>query len=413
MKKTVIWSFLACWFVSLSGMAQTIEVFFSGVVKDKDTRKELGNVNIVVDGTNIGTVSNTDGQFSLKLSSAEAEKGITFSHLGYLNTHLFPHELEKGKTVTVWLVPSPLPLHQVYVFGGSPRELVEKALRKIPSNYPLNDHLFSVFYRETVQKRQRFIGISEAVMDVYKTDYKVRDVYHDRVQIQKGRRLASQKKSDTLAVKISGGPLMPVYMDIVKNPDAFLDEQLLPCYEFHMETPILLDGRLQYVITFRPLISLEYALYKGTLYIDQESLAFTRAMFELDLSDKQKAVKSILRKKPIGLRFNPQYMTFLITYRQQDGKTYLNYLRNDIRFKCDWKKRLFSSAFTTTTEMVMIDRIDEPHETIKYKDSFKQREVFYDIVEEYWNEDFWKDYNIIEPTESLESAVRRLKKQKR
>jgi hypothetical protein len=411
MKKTIGLVFLAVWIVVLPGMAQ--ELLFTGIVKDKDTRKELGNVNISVNGTNIGTVSNSEGVFSLKTSRTEVEKGITFSHIGYLNTHLHLKNLEEGKMNTVWLEPSPLSLHEVNVFGGNPLELVMKALRNISSNYADTDNLFSVFYRETVQKGQRFIGISEAVMDVYKTDYKVRDVYQDRVQVQKGRRLASQKKSDTLAVKIASGPLMHVYMDVVKNPDGLLDEQLLPCYAFRMESPVVLDNRLQYVISFRPIVSLDYALYKGTLYIDQESLAFTRAMFELDLSDKEKAIHSILQKKPAGLHFKPQLVTFLITYRIQNGKSYLNYLRNEMRFKCDWKKRLFSSSFTTTTEMVMVDREDNPANNIKYRDSFKRREVFYDVVEEYWNEDFWKDYNIIEPTESLESAVKKLKKQKR
>lgn len=33
------------------------------------------------------------------------------------------------------------------------------------------------------------------------------------------------------------------------------------------------------------------------------------------------------------------------------------------------------------------------------------------MVKEYWNEDYWKDYNIIEPTESLENAVKKLRKQ--
>lgn len=410
MKKTIWLVFLAIWIVAIPGMAQ--ELLFTGVVRDKDTKRELGNVNISVNGTNIGTVSNAEGVFSLKTSRTEAEKGIVFSHLGYLNTYLQPKDLEEGKMITVWLEPSPLSLNEINVYGGNPRELVEKALRKISSNYSDSDNLFSVFYRETVQKNQRFIGISEAVMNVYKTDYKVRNVNLDRVQLQKGRRLASQKKSDTLAVKIVGGPLMPVYMDIVKNPDGLLDEQLLPCYAFRLESSVVLDDRLQYVVSFRPMVSLDYALYKGTLYIDQESLAFTRAIFELDLSDKSKAVRSILQKKPAGLRFKPQLVSFLITYRIQNGKSYLNYLRNEIRFKCDWKKRLFSSSFTTTTEMVMVDREDNPAENIKYKDSFKQREVFYDVVEEYWNEDFWKDYNIIEPTESLESAVKKLKKQK-
>lgn len=411
MKKTIGLVFLAIWIMVLPGMAQ--ELLFTGIVKDKDTRRELGNVNISVNGTNIGTVSNVEGVFSLKTSRTEVEKGITFSHLGYLNTYLQPKDLEEGKMITVWLEPSPLSLNEINVYGGNPRELVEKALRKISSNYSDSDNLFSVFYRETVQKNQRFIGISEAVMNVYKTDYKVRNVNLDRVQLQKGRRLASQKKSDTLAVKIVGGPLMPVYMDIVKNPDGLLDEQLLPCYAFRLESSVVLDDRLQYVVSFRPMVSLDYALYKGTLYIDQESLAFTRAIFELDLSDKSKAVRSILQKKPAGLRFKPQLVSFLITYRIQNGKSYLNYLRNEMRFKCDWKKRLFSSSFTTITEMVMVDREDNPAENIKYRDSFKRREVFYDVVEEYWNEDFWKDYNIIEPTESLESAVKKLKKQKR
>ena len=411
MKKTIWLVFLAIWIVVLPGMAQ--ELLLTGIVKDKDTRRELGNVNISVNGTNIGTVSNSEGVFSLKTSRTEAEKGITFSHVGYLNTHLQLKDLEEGKVNTIWLEPSPLSLHEVNVFGGNPLELVEKALRKISSNYSDIDNLFSVFYRETVQKGQRFIGISEAIMDVYKTDYQVRDIYGDRGQVQKARRLASQKKSDTLAVKIAGGPLMPVYIDVVKNPDGLLDEQLLPCYAFRMESPVVLDNRLQYVISFRPIVQLDYALYKGTLYIDQESHAFTRAIFELDLSDKTKAVRTILQKKPVGLHFKPQQISYLITYRIQNGKSYLNYLRNEMRFKCDWKKRLFSSSFTTTTEMVMVDREDNPSDNIKYKDSFKQRDVFYDVVEEYWNEDFWKDYNIIEPTESLESAVKKLKKQKR
>ena len=60
----------------------------------------------------------------------------------------------------------------------------------------------------------------------------------------------------------------------------------------------------------------------------------------------------------------------------------------------------------------MVDRTEQPEERIKSKDAFKQRDVFYDMVEAYWNEDFWKDYNIIEPTESLESSVKKLKKQK-
>jgi hypothetical protein len=393
-------------------LAQTNDVVVSAIIKDKDSRKELGNVNIVLVGSNIGTVSNSEGVFSLRVPQEHLQKGLVVSHIGYSNVRVSVEDLlNKDKQFVIWMSPSTMLLKELNVFGGDPRELVEKAVRKIPQNYADKHNMFSSFYRETIQKGRRYIGISEAVANVYKTPYKRQDVNFDRVQVLKGRRLESQKRSDTLAVKIVGGPTIPVYLDVVKNGDEFFGPDMIHCYHYTMLIPVSIDDRMQYAIRFEPRVTLEYALYRGTLYIDQESLAITRAEFELDMSDKEKATQFVLKRKPSGLRFNLQGVSFLVTYRQQDGKTYLNYLRNTVRFKCDWKKRLFASTYTTSTEMVMVDREEQPEEGIKSRDSFKQGEIFYDKVDEYWNEDFWKDYNIIEPTESLESAVKKLKKQ--
>ena len=214
-------------------------------------------------------------------------------------------------------------------------------------------------------------------------------------------------------MKIAGGPNLPVYLDVAKNDAELLSLDMIHCYRFQMQFPVSIDDRMQYVVAFEPRMVLDEPLYYGLLYIDQQTLTISRAEFHLDLRDKEKAVRRILRKKPHGLRFKPVEVSYLVTYRYQDGRSYLNYLRNVMRFKCDWKKRLFSSTFTTTTEMVMVDRIDRPQERIRLKDAFGQRDVFYDVVDEYWNEDFWRDYNIIEPTESLESAVKKLKKQRK
>ena len=97
------------------------------------------------------------------------------------------------------------------------------------------------FYRELAQKGRRYINISEAVIDIYKTPYN-ETVEHDRVQIYRGRRLLSQKQSDTLAVKLLGGPNMAIYMDIVKNPDCLLAQEDLLFYEFRMEDPTSIDA---------------------------------------------------------------------------------------------------------------------------------------------------------------------------
>lgn len=413
MNKNRIITFLILWFTLVVAWAQG-GLLVTGIVKDKESRKALANVNIAVQGSNVGTVTNADGVFSLKVSQEELSRGVVVSHLGYQNTLVSAEALTKSqKRLTIWLTPTVLTLEMVNVYGGDPLALVEQAIRRVPQNYAKNDHLFSAFYRETIQKRNRYIGISEAVADVYKTSYQTRDASRERVQILKGRRLESQKKSDTLAVKIAGGPNMPIYLDVAKNDEELLDVNMLHCYRFSMQLSMSIDDRMQYVVAFEPRVVLDYPLYTGLLYIDQQTLTLTRAEFQLDLSNKEKAVRYILRKKPAGLRFKLNEVSYLTTYRYQDGRAYLNYLRNFIRFKCDWKKRLFSSTFTTTTEMVMVDRTDHPEERIDSKDAFKQKDIFYDVVEEYWSEDFWKDYNIIEPTESLESAVKKLKKQRK
>lgn len=385
----------------------------TGVVRNKENRRKLENVNVSVPGTNIGTVTNADGVFSLKIKDMEEVKELEVSHIGYLNTEVSLHEHKDISDLTIWMTPAPNLLREVVIFGDNARGLVEEAINKIPANYAADKTLMTAFYRETVQKRRRYISVSEAVIDVNKTAYSNRDPADDRVQVQKGRRLLSQKGSDTLAVKVVGGPTLSIYLDVAKNGDALLSRENLDFYDFRMEEPVNLDNRMQYVVSFRPRVSLMYALFFGKLYIDFEKLAFTRAEFSLDMQNRVKAVEAILHKKPLGLRFRPQEVSYLVTYKEQDGKTHLNYIRNEIRFKCDWKKRLFSSGYTVYSEMVVTDRKDSGFETIPYKMAFKEKQVFYDMVDEYWNEDFWKAYNIIEPTESLEHAVNKLKKQSR
>lgn len=389
------------------------EFTVSGVVRDKESRKKLENVAVSLVGTPIGTVTNAEGVFSLKIPHMDTIPQLELSHIGYMNARFSASAPEGSNNMhaTILMIPIALQLNEVVAYGNSARRIVEEALERIPKNYPSGESMTSAFYRETVQKGHRYISISEAMLDVYKTSYRQRTTDRDKVQIDKARRLLSQKQSDTLGVKVVGGPNLPLFMDVVKNAYALFDEETLDYYSFVQEPSVFIDDRLQYVISFRPRVKLDYALYVGRVFIDREHLAFTRAEFELDLSDRERAVAAILYKKPLGLRFRPQKVSFLITYRQHDGVTCLNYICNEMCFKCDWKRRLFSSSYVARSEMVAVDREEHPERVIARRDAFKPYQVFYDIVKEYWSEDFWKDYNIIEPTESLEDAVKKLRKQ--
>ena len=53
----------------------------------------------------------------------------------------------------------------------------------------------------------------------------------------------------------------------------------------------------------------------------------------------------------------------------------------------------------------------EQNNSIPYRMSFKADQSLSDKVSDFADENFWGAYNIIEPTESLENAVYKLKKQ--
>jgi len=383
----------------------------TGTIRDKVNKKRLEYVNISVPGSNIGTVTNTDGEFSFKISDSIPAIDIELSHIGYYNNKVSLSG-DDMKELTIWLTPNSNVLDEVVIRAGDPRLIVEEALKKIPDNYSMTNNMLTGFYRETAQKGRRYINISEAIIDIYKTSYD-QPADRDRVQILKGRKLLSQKSGDTLVVKLLGGPNLSVYVDIVKNPDILLDRDLLSFYKFRMEESTIIDDRPQYVIRFIPQAILPFALYEGKLYIDKERLAFTRAEFNLNMDDKNKATQAILKKKPFGLRFKPTEVSFLVNYKERDGLTHLNYIHNTVQFKCDWKRRLFSTNYTIQSEMVVTDSKEENINTIPYRASFKSTQSLSDQVANFYDEDFWGSYNIIEPTESLESAVGKLKKQQR
>ena len=382
----------------------------SGVVRDARTRRVVEQVNVSAIGTNVGTITNEDGEFVLKLLESLPVTEIELSCIGYENVKISVSK-NMAQNQTFYLTAQSFVLSEVEVFSWkNPRDLVELAMEKVTANYSMKPNLMTGFYRETVQKRRNYIHISEAVIQIYKTSYGM-SANSDRSQVLKGRKLVSPRKSDTLDVKFLGGPNMPIYLDIVKNPDMLLSNEFLPYYSYRMGETESINDRQHYVVLFQPQVILDFPLYLGKLYIDRENLAITRAEFSMDMSDRLKVTNAILRSKPLGLRFTPDEVVYVVTYKQLNDKTYLNYIRNEVRFRCDWRRRLFATNYTIINETVITDNDEENAIRIAARDAFSMNKSLSQEVAAYFDEDFWGAYNIIEPTESLENAVNRLRRQ--
>jgi hypothetical protein len=409
---TALFIFLFSGVVSI--FAGNDEKFFtvSGVIRDKSSRKKLEYVNISIPGSNVSSITNEEGVFVLKIKDSIQAKEIEFSRIGYFSTRI---SLDGTDLLdqTFYLTQNEKQLKEVIIESWeNPIGLVKEALRRVDRNYSTKPNLHTGFYRETVQKGRKFINISEAVIQIYKSPY-TENTISDRVQIFKGRKLLTTKVSDTLAVKLLGGPNLSIYADLVKNPEILFDEETLYNFHFKMENSRFFDNRQQYIVSFSPAVILPYPLFYGTLYIDKETLTFTRAEFFLDMKDRVKATDAILRRKPAGLRFRPEEVSFIVSYKQRGNKSYLNYIRNEVKFKCDWQRRLFATNYTVLSEMIVTESKEESVSNIPRRESFNERESLSDKVMSFYDDNFWGAYNIIEPTESLESAVNKLKKEHR
>ena len=405
MRKFLILIVFVCCSAALYGQVDTVRLGYSvqGNVVDAVSGRPMESVHVSVPGRHYATVTNADGDFTIKSDQPVSE--VVFSYLGYRTLR----QKAVGGPLRVRLTPESMPLAEASIITGDPREILGEAIRRIPDNYSKNPELLECFYRETVRKRNRYIFVSEAVARLYKTGYDG-NIYRDRAALEKSRILLSQRRTDTLSVKMQGGPTQALTFDVVKNPEILFDEEELNLYEFEMGMPTYIGDRLQFVIHFHPgSRPVDWALYHGTLYIDRELLSFTRIEMSLDMSDIDKATRMMIIKKPLTLRATPKELSVVISYRLKDGKSRLEYFRSTMRFNCDWKKRLFATAYAVVNELVVTD-LREPAVPISRAEAFRSVDYLIEKAAEFQDPDFWKDYNIIEPSESLEHAIGRLRR---
>lgn len=393
----------------------SLSIILKGYVVDKMTRKPVSDAQIHVNNSRVATMTNSDGRFGLRVSKMPEQ--LIVSMMGYENAILTREELDKalptradkeGKMLHIQLVPNPKYLDEVYVY--SPQNIVYAALGKVKENYPTEGQLYDTFYRETIRKRRTYVSVSEAVMQLFKTSYEDESIYRDKVFLQKGRSLMSQRAKDTVSVHVKGGPNESLLLDLVKNRESFLCPAVLNDYELTFVAPVQINDRAQCVIAFKPKANLaetQDALFTGKMYVDYKTLAFTRIEYNLDVSDPQKVTNMLLAKKPLGMRFKPRGLDIVMNY-YYDGKcSRLSYLKTTYSFDCDWKKRGFRTPYEAVSEM-LITGYQEPVERPRGRKAFSAHDLLSHEVRDFDDPDFWKDYNILLPSESLENAMRKL-----
>ncbi len=378
-----------------------------GRVVDAEGGGPVMFASVFVEGTHVGTVSNSEGYFLLKVPLRYRGRKVVFSSIGYRTVRVPAELLVKADNV-IRLHPDVIPLEPVVVEKLDPLKLLAEARSRIGRNYGREAAMMTAFYRESVRKRSKYLSVGEAVLDIYKAPYT--GFADDRVRIYKGRKAEYVTKEDTLMMKLQGGPATIVQLDLVKHPGDILTPSALSYYDFAMGGEVMIDGRRNWVIRFDQKDTVSLPLFRGNIYLDKETLALSAVEFSLSPKQIGKAAPYMVVRKPAGLKVEVLGASYLVKYRYDRRRWVLNYMRTESRFSCKWENRLFRSTYTITSEAA-ITGVDFRHvERPRWRETSRPSDIFIEEISAFSDPTFWGSDNVIRPEESIESAVRRIRR---
>lgn len=379
-------------------------------VIDSDTKSPLVFSDIIIENSNISTVTNTDGEFLLKIPKTLSGGSITISHLGYEKRELKISSIKNQDKIA--LIPAITTLNEVNITTttNDARQIIEETLKKKSSLYNNKNTLMTAFYRETIKKRRRNASLSEAVVKIHKQPYN--NVRSDHIELIKARKNTDYSKLDTLALKLQGGPFSNLYTDIIKYPEFIFTADDIPLYTFKFDNSTRINNRQIYVVNFKQKRDNGAPLYFGKLYIDAETLALTNAVYSLNVSNRELSSRMYVRKKPRKVDVYPTEATYRVNYRTTNGKWHYAYSNISLTFKVNWKGKLFNSIYTLNSEMAITDWEIYDAKLVKIRSKLiRPTTILSEKASGFSDPRFWGAYNIIEPEKSIESAIKKIQKQ--
>lgn len=395
--------------LSSGNSAQDNYVEYKGLIVDRKTGEPLAFASLNVIGTNISVVSNSEGQFLLKLSKENLNPKVLVSFIGYKNKIFLLADLKPEKP-RIELDPTAVQLPELSVTSRDAAELMQAVLDKKGNNYSETQTLMTAFYRETIKKNRSYASLSEAVVEINKQSYT--SLKTDIVRLFKSRKRTDYSKLDTLTFKLMGGPFNSLYLDVMKYPDVLFTDNMMANYVFTFDRSTYIDKSLIYVIDFKQRPDKTEPLYSGKLYVDAESLALKSAVFSLNITNKEEAAKMFIMRKPLNARVYPIDAKYRMDYREKDGKWYYSYSRIELGLKILWKKKLFNTNYFSIVEMAVTDwGKNAEKKSIDFKDRIKPSIIISDEASGFSDSQFWGEFNVIEPEKSIETAIKKIQKQ--
>lgn len=374
-------------FLILASFAAAQDYFVvTGSVVDAQTNKPLAYAHVGIPEKGIGTTTSMDGDFTLKIPSEYAQSTLMVSYVGY--TTYRKNLATITVPITIRVKSSPTNLQEIVVMDESGIEnIIRRAVRAIPKNYPTHPVTTLAFYRESrTDAKEDYIYLAEGVLNAYKTSYQ--NEKDGQVSLVQGRKIILQPDKLASSIGFSSGHLAAHRFDFVKNRADFIDEKQFPDYQYWIEKITVYEDRPVYVIGFDKAENGNGRL-KGQVYIDTLSYAFLRAEFEV---------------RPDGLRKYDDYPLYVgswkanrytVNYRKSGDKWY---------FGDALREGIYRDGGLYSNEVIITEINPKRSGPVPYEERLDRNDAFLQVTGTY-DENFWKQYNTSPLSQKLAESI--------
>ena len=454
---------LFIFFITATTFAQTE---LKGKVADFLTFQPIESASVYIENTTIGSITNADGNFVLKVPQQHLQDTLVISSIGYKSFRVEISEFENGSDI--FLEEDVASLDEV-VIVADPRPttgngIVERAIEKLPKNLPEQAYLQKGFLRHKERNKKEYKWLIESAITLYDSSYAAGAKDNLKINVDETRKSYDLRDVDSLftysaylksmnskasnlnrnSIKTSSlieaikwndsrvnglKNLFKGKLNLVRNSNvsgALLGKNMLEKHQFELDTILVDNGRKIYKIKIEkgadfvglntPNIYNEGFEPKGWIYIYYDNYAIKKVEYEL-------VAASDVQKKRSKSLFDTQTIHKLVmTYKDYDGKMYPNYIyyetpklvntgdRSSDRIKTEAEPGFDKDEqyYYTIQEILFSDIIQDPE---LVKQELRQNDWSADIFSSKpYNESFWKSYNVLLESKEEEKLIQDLSK---
>lgn len=388
----------------------SLMVPFSGIVKDSENKLPIEYAHVYIQGSTTGTVTNSLGEFIIKVPAELSSNEISFSIVGYKSKSA---QLTTGSNFSneIFLTPSSYQLNEITVSADrfdSASYILDEAIKFIKFNYPRKPHLMEGFFRELSLKDTIYTRLIEAAVRVQEVGYNKNTYDNNSLEMTKNRvKVIELRKSDdfrdrdllTSALNLLFGNRNELYMILNANyvrvlgkkSHHFLSEKNIKKLDIEYSGRTEWEGQTVFIISLKNLNEQNFQWTEFNFYINKSDFAIVKIERRSIANPARKDIKS-------GWLIDGKYFATSETSYRKIGNKYFPVFIHAKHSPSDASPIVEEGGKTVKQyidlQFLLTNVYEDDYSRIRWRDTEDRNKDLYESETPY-NKEFWNSYNTV------------------